>query len=43
MTGARLAWIAAIRGVYASALELVGVSAPERLERPPAEVESDVT
>jgi arginyl-tRNA synthetase len=42
-TGARLAWIAAIRGVYASALELVGVSAPERLERPPAEAEADET
>jgi arginyl-tRNA synthetase len=36
-TGARLAWIDAIRTVYASALELVGVSAPERMERPPAE------
>ena len=40
-TAARLAWIAAIRGVYAAALELVGVSAPERMERPPVEVETD--
>ena len=36
-TAARLAWIEAIRGVYAAALDLVGVSAPERMERPPAE------
>lgn len=33
-TGARLAWIAAIRVVYASALGLLGISAPERMERP---------
>ena len=33
-TGARLAWIEAIRIVYAGALELAGVSAPERMERP---------
>jgi arginyl-tRNA synthetase len=39
-THARLAWIDAIRGVYASALELVGVSAPERMDRPPAEGEA---
>ncbi len=32
-TRARLAWILAIRGVYAAALELVGVTAPERMER----------
>jgi arginyl-tRNA synthetase len=32
-TGARLAWIDAIRTVYASALDLVGVSAPERMDR----------
>jgi arginyl-tRNA synthetase len=38
-THARLAWIEAIRGVYAAALELVGVSAPERMERPPADAE----
>jgi arginyl-tRNA synthetase len=40
-TGARLAWIAAIRGVYAGALGLVGVSAPERMERPPAEADAE--
>jgi arginyl-tRNA synthetase len=33
-TRARLAWIVAIRTVYASCLELLGVSAPERMERP---------
>jgi arginyl-tRNA synthetase len=33
-TTARLAWIEAIRVVYASALALLGVSAPERMERP---------
>ncbi|MDP9002262.1 MAG: arginine--tRNA ligase [Myxococcota bacterium] len=36
-TRARLAWIEAIRGVYAGALELVGISAPERMERPSEE------
>jgi arginyl-tRNA synthetase len=36
-TRARLAWIEALRVVYASALDLVGVSAPERMERPAAE------
>jgi arginyl-tRNA synthetase len=36
-TRARLAWIEAIRAVYASALELLGVSAPERMERPAAD------
>jgi arginyl-tRNA synthetase len=35
-TRARLAWIEAIRNVYAAALELVGVTAPERMDRPPA-------
>jgi arginyl-tRNA synthetase len=39
-THARLAWIEAIRGVYASALDLVGVTAPERMDRPPAEAET---
>ena len=39
-THARLAWIEAIRGVYASALDLVGVTAPERMDRPAAEVEA---
>ena len=32
-TRARLGWITAIKDVYGVALELVGVSAPERLER----------
>jgi arginyl-tRNA synthetase len=36
-TRARLAWIDAIRTVYASALELVGVTAPSRMDKPPAE------
>jgi arginyl-tRNA synthetase len=38
-TGARLAWVEAIRVVYQAALELVGVSAPDRMERPEAEAE----
>jgi arginyl-tRNA synthetase len=33
-TSARLAWIAAVRTVYAAGLELLGVSAPERMDRP---------
>ncbi len=33
-TSARLAWIEAIRTVYGAALGLLGVSAPERMERP---------
>jgi arginyl-tRNA synthetase len=33
-TRARLAWIEAIRVTYAQALGLVGVSAPERMDRP---------
>jgi arginyl-tRNA synthetase len=33
-THARLAWVQAIRAVYADALELVGVTAPERMEKP---------
>ena len=33
-TSARLAWIEAIRMVYAASLALLGVSAPERMERP---------
>ena len=33
-TAARLAWIQAIRIVYANALALLGVSAPERMDRP---------
>jgi arginyl-tRNA synthetase len=39
-TRARLAWIEAIRVTYAQALELVGVSAPERMERPEGDVEA---
>jgi arginyl-tRNA synthetase len=35
-TRARLAWIEALRIVYANALSLLGVSAPERMERPEA-------
>jgi arginyl-tRNA synthetase len=33
-TSARLAWVEAIRTVYAASLALLGVSAPERMERP---------
>jgi arginyl-tRNA synthetase len=33
-TRARLAWVEAIRAVYRGALALVGVSAPERMDRP---------
>jgi arginyl-tRNA synthetase len=36
-TRARLAWVEAIRIVYAGALELMGISAPERMDRPAAE------
>jgi arginyl-tRNA synthetase len=38
-TRARLAWIEAIRITYAQALDLIGVSAPERMDRPPEESE----
>ncbi len=38
-TRARLAWIEAIRVTYAQALDLVGVSAPERMDRPAEEPE----
>jgi arginyl-tRNA synthetase len=38
-TRARLAWIEAIRLTYAQALELVGVSGPERMDRPADEPE----
>ncbi len=38
-TRARLAWIEAIRVTYAQALEIVGISAPERMERPPEEAD----
>jgi arginyl-tRNA synthetase len=37
---ARLAWVEALQTVYAAALDLVGVSAPERMERPAEEVEA---
>jgi len=33
-TAARLAWVEAIRVVYASALGLLGIAAPERMDRP---------
>jgi arginyl-tRNA synthetase len=33
-TRARLAWVEAIRVTYAQALSLVGVSAPDRMDRP---------
>jgi arginyl-tRNA synthetase len=39
-TRARLAWIEAIRVTYAQALELVGVSAPERMDRPVEEADA---
>ncbi len=35
-TAARLAWIEAIRGVYAAGLGLLGVGAPERMDMPVA-------
>ena len=34
LMSARLAWVAALRVVYGSALGLLGISAPERMERP---------
>jgi arginyl-tRNA synthetase len=40
-TAARLAWIRAIRVVYASGLSLLGVSAPERMDRPALGEQSD--
>ncbi len=33
-TYARLAWVQAIQGVYQGALDLIGVTAPERMDRP---------
>jgi arginyl-tRNA synthetase len=33
-TAARLAWIESIRVVYAAALELLGIGAPDRMDRP---------
>ncbi|MGH7437634.1 MAG: DALR anticodon-binding domain-containing protein, partial [Polyangiaceae bacterium] len=38
-TRARLAWVDAVRVTYASALALVGVSAPDRMDRPREEEE----
>ncbi|MBI5531095.1 MAG: arginine--tRNA ligase [Deltaproteobacteria bacterium] len=35
-TLARLAWVNAIRTVYAAGLGLLGISAPQRMDRPPA-------
>ncbi len=40
-TRARLAWISALRTVYASALELLGIAAPERMERPEVAEEAE--
>jgi arginyl-tRNA synthetase len=40
-TRARLAWIEAIRTVYAGALALLGVSAPERMVRPEGSAEAE--
>lgn len=40
-TMARLAWISAIRTVYREALGLLGVSAPERMERPSEEADDE--
>jgi arginyl-tRNA synthetase len=39
-TRARLAWIEAIRVTYGQALELLGISAPERMERPLEDAEA---
>ena len=38
-TGARLLWISALRGVIHSALDMVGVEAPERMKRTSEESE----
>ncbi|MGH7294592.1 MAG: arginine--tRNA ligase [Polyangiaceae bacterium] len=38
-TRARLAWVQAVQSTYAAALALVGVSSPERMDRPPEESE----
>ena len=40
-TRARLAWIEAIRLTFSQALDLVGVSAPERMERPADALDSN--
>lgn len=39
-TLARLAWVQAIRTVYGAGLALLGIQAPERMERPPAAAEA---
>jgi arginyl-tRNA synthetase len=41
-TRARLAWIEAIRTTYAQAFELVGISGPERMDRPAEEPDAPV-
>jgi arginyl-tRNA synthetase len=38
-TAARLAWVRAIRSVYASALDVLGISAPDRMDLPQGEPE----
>lgn len=40
-TRARLLWIEAVRVTYSQALDLIGVSAPERMIRPSSEIETD--
>jgi arginyl-tRNA synthetase len=42
-TAARLAWVEAIRIVYAAALGLLGVSAPERMDKPKDASDEDRT
>jgi arginyl-tRNA synthetase len=38
-TAGRLAWVRAIRAVYASALDVIGISAPDRMDLPQGEPE----
>jgi arginyl-tRNA synthetase len=40
-TRARLAWVEAIRITYAQALRLVGIGAPERMDRPPEDPDDE--
>lgn len=40
-TRARLSWIEAIRVTYAQALQLIGVSAPQRMARPSSSADTD--
>jgi len=42
-TRARLAWIVAVRYVYAEALAVLGISAPERMDRPAIDPNRDLT